>query len=534
MGMQILDAFPCDHYLSLVPWARLNLRHPDFPPPLSYLGGVASEVAASLQEAHGLLFGDLTAAISDMVVGRVSLGDHKLRVLVEDAYTELVQSRPHLRAHIRCGREPDGTFRWEFPKDPTQSASVTYVGVRVVNALTKQEASFRFEHPITPAVGILLGCLDGTHTAAEVRAVVAAAGGDVERELMRLLEVLNAQQCLAASARSAVRAGWLTATRDRDVVHLGHAGLLYRRRDQFLCFDPWLVPWFAEAPVPSLWGALLPRPAALFLTHEHNDHKDLRTLLQMPKDIPVIVPSRRDRLELYFDHPAYLRELGFREVIELAHGERWTFEGGAVVSVPFYGEDPCDLELPRNCYLIVDHRRNTLVLADSGPTNTGRSAVKDGVVEDLVRRYGPITTVFASQLQLLIVRIYSDVACLSHPGRWLEIGESGYATERYLVELTASAKARLLVSYATGGAEWYPDGVPFLFFNPRRPARTAFLTANREPLENLKGLLAPHGCGYHYSCALDIFRPTPDGGTEVIKGQEALDPRRLFGADSGD
>ena len=121
MGMQILDAFPCDHYLSLVPWARLNLRHPDFPPPLSYLGGVASEVAASLQEAHGLLFGDLTAAISDMVVGRVSLGDHKLRVLVEDAYTELVQSRPHLRAHIRCGREPDGTFRWEFPKEDRKS-----------------------------------------------------------------------------------------------------------------------------------------------------------------------------------------------------------------------------------------------------------------------------------------------------------------------------------------------------------------------------------------------------------------------------
>jgi hypothetical protein len=221
-----------------------------------------------------------------------------------------------------------------------------------------------------------------------------------------------------------------------------------------LYFDPWLVPWI---PVPSLCGTLLPRPAALFLTHEHDDHMNVRTLLLMPKDIPVIVPSRRDRRALYFDYPAFLRELGFQEVIDLAHGERWAFEGGAVVSVPFYGEDPCDLELPRNCYLIVDRGRNMLILADSGPTNSGRSAVKDGVIEDLVRRYGPIATVFASQLQQHCVRGCTEMACLSHPGRWLETGVITYVPQSYLVELAASAKARLLVSYATGGADWYPD-----------------------------------------------------------------------------
>jgi hypothetical protein len=531
--MHIWDAFPCDQYLSLVPWARLDLESGGTPRPFRFIAGVAPEVVTSLVEVHGLLSFDMTVLIEDVVAGRASLGDPKLRVLVEDAYAELVQSRPHLREHIRCGREPDGTFRWEFPLDPTQSPIFTFVGVRVVNVLTKQEVRFGFEHPIAPAVGTLLGCLDGTHTAAEVRMVMAAAGGDVERELLRLLEVLHAHQCLAASARSAVRACWLTATRDRDVVHLGHAGLLYRQQDQFFCFDPWLVPWFVNAPVPSLCGALLPRPSALFLTHEHTDHMDERTLLQMPKDMPVIVPSRRDRRALYFDHPAYLRELGFQEVIELAHGEGWTFAGGAVVSVPFFGEDPCDLELPRNCYLIVDRGRNTLVLADSCPTNTGRSLVKDGVIEDLVRRYGPIATVFAAQQQWLEVRATCFYACLSHPGRWLEIGENGYLTHRYLGELAASAKARLLVSYSTGGADWYQDG-SWATFSPSKPARTSLVTANWEPLENLKGLLAPYGCDHHDSHALDIFRPTPDGGTEVVKGEEALDPRRLFGVDSGD
>src|SRR5207245_10122782 len=108
-----------------------------------------------------------------------------------------------------------------------------------------------------------------------------------------------------------------------------------------------------------------------------------RARMQVPKDIPVIVPSRRDRRALYVDYLTHLRELGFQEVIELAHGERWTFEGGVVVSVPFFGEDPCELELPRNCYLVADRGHNTLVLADSCPTNTGRSVLKDGVSQDL-------------------------------------------------------------------------------------------------------------------------------------------------------
>ncbi len=129
---------------------------------------------------------------------------------------------------------------------------------------------------------------------------------------------------------------------------------MYRQRETFLLFDPWLLPWFAESNVPSLWGSLLPRPAAIFLTHDHDDHVDPRTLLHMPKDIPVIIPSRRNRKKLFYDYTPLLKELGFSHLIELAHGETWTFDGGAVVSVPFFGEDPCDLEMPRNCYLITD------------------------------------------------------------------------------------------------------------------------------------------------------------------------------------
>ncbi len=89
----------------------------------------------------------------------------------------------------------------------------------------------------------------------------------------------------------------------------------------------------------------------------------------------------------YFDYLSLMRELGFTNVIELAHGEILKFEGGQVVSVPFFGENPCDLALPRNCYLISDRGHNTLVHADSGPTNDGKSALQDS---NLSNNMGPL------------------------------------------------------------------------------------------------------------------------------------------------
>jgi hypothetical protein len=154
--------------------------------------------------------------------------------------------------------------------------------------------------------------------------------------------------------------------------------------------------------------------------------------------------------------------------------------------------------------------------------------VKEGVIEDLIRRNGRILTVFASQQQLLEVRARSVTACLSPPGRWLERGENGYLTNSYLGQLVASARARLFVSYATGGAEWLPTTLPFLF-STSRPAGKALVTANWERMEALGEQLRAEGCDYHAARALDIFRALPDGGTRVVDGSDTFDPSRLFG-----
>ena len=531
---QIWTSFPKNHYVSLVPWCWVQLESAEPPGPFPFVGGVASEVVAGLHEAHSLLSSAIDTVISDVFSKRAPLDDPTRRQRLEDAYAELVNARPYLRQHIRCGRRSDGTFHWEFPTDPLKSATVTNGGLRIFHAINHQAIPIGFNgRPLGPLVGKLLGLLGGTHTADDLRSAVSAMPHESQMLLTTVMESLHHYGCLTAAATTSIRQHWYDIVQDQDMVHLGHAALLYRQRDTVFLFDPWFLPWFAESPAPSVWNGLFPKPAAVFLTHDHDDHVDPRTLLHLPKDTPIIVPSRRNRTGLFFDYRSLLTELGFDRVIELAHGETWPFEGGTVVSVPFYGEDPCDLNMPRNCYLISDRGYNVLIHADSGPTNDGRSALKDHVIQQLVGRYGPIPLVFASQQQLLEIRSHAAHASLSHPGKWLDVGENGYLTNTYLAEVCAAAHARMFVSYATGGAEWYPDHLSFMF-SRRNPARTALLTAHWEPPEKLKDLLISRGCRYHRARASDLYRAMSGGMIEVIEVGEPLAPLTLYRLDHGD
>ncbi len=527
---QFWGAMNSEQYVGLCPWAWIQFESSEPPGPFPFLGGVAPSVVVSLHEVHQHLSGAIDMAISDVFAGRSSCLDPALRRRLENAYAEVVQSRPRWREHIRCRREHDGTFLWEFPLDAEGSASVEYSGLRVFNAATKQVIFFGFDRSMAPAIGRLIGILDGKKRVAEVRAEIvrvgAVSGPDCVKCLAGLLDLLSTHDCLAVSARSSIHAHWLGATHDRDVVHLGHAALMYRQRDSFLLFDPWLIPWFAEAPIPSLWTSLLPKPSAIFLTHDHDDHVDPRALLALPKETPVIVPSRKDRRALFYDYKALLGGLGFTRIVELAHGDTWTFDGGGVVSVPFYGECSCELGLPRNCYLIADRGRNILIHVDSGPTNSGESMVKDGVIDELVRQYGPIDTVYAQPGQLLELRAFAAYACLSHPGRWLEVGENCCVSDDYLAALVASAGARLFVAYANGGADWLPDH-PVFVFSERNQALREMVTAHWWPLAALNEKLERQGCCVHQSHAFDLFRESPDGTTKPLPSV-APSPRDLY------
>ena len=528
------NSLPGQHFLSLVPWCWVQLESAEPPGPFPFVGGLAPEVMAALQEAHALLASSIDTAISDVFSKRAPLDDPDRPARLEDAYAELVNSRPHMSRHIKCGRKPDGSFQWELPFEAGKSSTVTNGGLRIFHSVKRQAIPIGFDQrSLGPIVGKLIGMLDGSYRTEEIKTVVMASPREAQPVLMRLMDALQQYECLCTSSENGMRQRWFDVVGDRDSVHLGHAALLYRQQNDVFLFDPWLLPWFAESSVPSLWPSLLPKPAAIFLTHDHDDHVDPRTLLHFPKETPVIVPSRRNKKRFFYDYPALLRELGFGRVIELAHGDVWPFEGGTVVSVPFYGEDPCDLQMPRNCYLISDRGQNMLVHADSGPTNDGRSALKDDVIRRLVDKYGPIRLLFASQQQLLEIRSHAAHAALSHPGRWLDVGENGYLTNGYLAELCATARTKLFVSYATGGADWYPDHLSFMF-SRRNPARTALLTAHWEPPEGLKPLLEPHQCRYHYGRALEVFSDRGQGDIDIRSAAGTLSPLNLYRAAYGE
>jgi hypothetical protein len=159
--------------------------------------------------------------------------------------------------------------------------------------------------------------------------------------------------------------------------------------------------------------------------------------------------------------------------------------------------------------------------------------LKDDVIRRLVDKYGPIRLLFASQQQLLEIRSHAAHAPLSHPGKWLDVGENGYLTNGYLAELCATAGTSLFVSYATGGADWYPDHLSFMF-SRRNPARTALLTAHWEPPQALKTLLEPHGCAYHYGHALDVFGDRGHGDIEIRSAGETLSPLNVYRAVYGE
>jgi hypothetical protein len=525
---------PRDQFLSLVPWCWIQLESAEPPGPFPFVGGLAPEVVAALQEAHSLLASLIDTAISDVFSKRAPLDDPDRSKRLEDAYAEVVNARPYLSRHIRCGRTPDGRFQWELPFQSAKSSTVTNGGLRIFHSVKRQAIPIGFDQrSLGPVIGKLIGMLDGSHRTEEIKTVLLSSPREAQPVLSRVMDALQQHECLCSSPETSIRQRWFDAVQDRETVHLGHAALLYRQQQDVFLFDPWLLPWFAESSVPSLWPSLLPKPAAIFLTHDHDDHVDPRTLLHFPKETPVIVPSRRNKKHFFYDYTALLRELGFGRIVELAHGEVWPFEGGAIVSVPFYGEDPCDLEMPRNCYLVSDRGQNVLVHADSGPTNDGRSALKDDVIRRLVDRYGPIRLLFASQQQLLEIRSHAAHAPLSHPGKWLDVGENGYLTNGYLAELCATARASLFVSYATGGADWYPDHLSFMF-SRRNPARTAMLTAHWERPDALNSLLEPNGCSYHYGRALDVFSDPGCGSIGIRSEGERLSPLNLYRAVYGE
>jgi UDP-MurNAc hydroxylase len=104
---------------------------------------------------------------------------------------------------------------------------------------------------------------------------------------------------------------------------LSHAGLLISARDKTLVCDPWIVgstywrSWWNYPPVSQELIASV-KPDYIYLTHVHWDHFHGPSLKKFDRATPVIVPKGHlSRLK------RDLKTVGFKNVIELKHGESY-------------------------------------------------------------------------------------------------------------------------------------------------------------------------------------------------------------------
>lgn len=529
---EIWEVLAPKHAISLAPWAWIQLESSTPPSPTAHVTGVSTEVCNALYMARAELRACIEAVIGEVAAGRLRFDDPDLAVRMEDAYAEVVAAVPGLSRHITARRGEDGAFEWSFPLDPSYVPTHKLDRMRIVNALRREVSTGELRALDSAAVGWLVGELQGRHSAAALRAAIARRPEAERAPMERLLLNLHRGGLILDSASAGVTRWWLDHTRDGDLVHLGHAALMARIQDQFVLFDPWLVPWLAEVPAASLWPGLLPAPAAIFFTHEHGDHIDPRAMMGYPRDTPIIVPAMRPGARFTYDYAGQLGRMGYTRVVPLAHGQSYRVGPAEIEAVPFYGEDPCDVDVPRNCYLLADRGRNTLMWADSGPTNAGRSALSDGVVDALVARRGKVHLLLSSQQQIKELRALSVYVALCPPGTWFQAGENGFLTDEYLTEVVARTGARQFISYATGGADWLPGDTSYVF-GRHNPARAALITAAWRPWETLRDPLARLGCGWHYARATDIYRPRRDGGTDILAERPELSPEALFAVDHG-
>ena len=148
--------------------------------------------------------------------------------------------------------------------------------------------------------------------------------------------------------------------------YFGHACILIETRGVTMLLDPVLSYTYEHHISRYTYDDLPDKLDYVLITHNHQDHVLLETLLQLRHKIGCIVTPRSSGGDL--QDPSLrllLRALGFRNVIEL--GELETLDGGevSIMGLPFFGEH-ADLDIrSKLAYLVNTGKHKLLFVADS-------------------------------------------------------------------------------------------------------------------------------------------------------------------------
>ncbi|SRR6266545_2144987 len=121
--------------------------------------------------------------------------------------------------------------------------------------------------------------------------------------------------------------------------YFGHACILIETHDTSILVDP-VLSYDYESDIPRYTYADLPEKIDyVLITHSHQDHVLLETLLQLRHEIGTLVVPR-NAFGLLQDPSLRLmfQRLNFKNVIEISELDRMNIPGGFIMGLPFFGE----------------------------------------------------------------------------------------------------------------------------------------------------------------------------------------------------
>ncbi|UZW58378.1 MBL fold metallo-hydrolase [Lysobacter enzymogenes] len=157
-----------------------------------------------------------------------------------------------------------------------------------------------------------------------------------------------------------------TSRYDLDGVRIryfGHACVLIETAQVSVLCDP-VIGYGYEQGAPRFTYADLPdRIDYVLITHNHQDHCALETLLQLRHRIgTILVPKSNPGALADPSLRMALKSIGFAQVQEVEEMERIEIEGGAVSGIPFLGEHG-DLNIQSKSAFVVELNGRSIVMA---------------------------------------------------------------------------------------------------------------------------------------------------------------------------
>jgi len=150
--------------------------------------------------------------------------------------------------------------------------------------------------------------------------------------------------------------------------YFGHACLLIQTREVSLLSDP-VVSYQYAGGIPRYTYDDLPEEIDyVVITHNHQDHVLLETLLRIRHKIKTLIVPRNGTGQLHDPSLKLMfRALGFSQVIEIDELETLELPGGQITALPFSGEH-ADLGVrSKLCHLVRLGDTSILLAADSSP-----------------------------------------------------------------------------------------------------------------------------------------------------------------------